>query len=161
MSCKHVISMWPVPGKKCGRMHVTYAWRLSAGQSKRHVRQGLVDKESSHWKYSIDYISAGVTDGVSVGHPCCSVQDCSEPLSNHLKRYCESHSKKNNLCVILGCWEKSETGYQTCRQESHRAAEHSQKLRGKAMFQPRKRLEHAGLAGKSLFYRIHYTTNTS
>ena len=112
-----------------------------------HMRKYIFLLKTEPNSFQQVYMSAGVTDGVSVGHYCCSVQDCTEPLLNHLKRYCERHSRMNSVCAVYGCDDQVENGYQTCNNASHRSAENNRKATGQAMFQLKRRLERAGLAG--------------
>jgi hypothetical protein len=45
-----------------------------------------------------------VVDGVTVGHPCCAVHNCFEPLENQCNHFCSSHKKtEGRVCAIKGC----------------------------------------------------------
>ncbi|KAF8582316.1 hypothetical protein K439DRAFT_1647640 [Ramaria rubella] len=83
---------------------------------------------------------AVVTDGISLGHPCCGVHNCKEPLSSNLDRYCQNHVDLSNKCAVVKCHADPGKGYRTCPMPSHRAAEEHYQARGKAMFQLRRRL---------------------
>ncbi|KIK33014.1 hypothetical protein CY34DRAFT_110776 [Suillus luteus UH-Slu-Lm8-n1] len=47
-----------------------------------------------------------VTDGVTVGHPCCAVPRCTNPLANNRHRYCSinpAHKRLELVCAVEGC----------------------------------------------------------
>ena len=92
-----------------------------------------------------------LTDGVSVGHVCCSVHDCKEPLADHLQRFCGGHSDMIDICVINGCSSRADKGFLTCAVPEHRGTENSRKLKGKAMVQLKRRLKRAGITGEEDF----------
>jgi hypothetical protein len=52
---------------------------------------------------SSDYVSAGVTDGVMVGHACCSIHDCTIPLHSQQHQFCPTHSSHKLLCCVENC----------------------------------------------------------
>ncbi|KAI0689723.1 hypothetical protein C8T65DRAFT_746069 [Cerioporus squamosus] len=65
-----------------------------------------------------------VTDGVTVGHPCCGSHDCKEPIVRRKGgRYCATHAHLELQCSVV---ESVESHYQ---------------MKGKAMFQLRERWE--------------------
>ncbi|KAF8583181.1 hypothetical protein K439DRAFT_1507019 [Ramaria rubella] len=68
-------------------------------------------------------MTAGVTDGVTIGHPCCQVHDCKNALKHHHDRFCLQHGRMNNQCAVQGCERLAEHGYKTCIVPTHRAAE--------------------------------------
>ena len=50
-----------------------------------------------------------VVDGVTVGHPCCAVHNCFDPLENHRNHFCMSHEMtEGRVCVIKGCTQLRE-----------------------------------------------------
>ncbi|KAF8574954.1 hypothetical protein K439DRAFT_1649684 [Ramaria rubella] len=59
-------------------------------------------------------MTAGVTDGITVGHPCCCVHDCKVPLEHHHHRFCPTHRHFNDLCQVKGCAFPTELGHRTC-----------------------------------------------
>lgn len=67
-------------------------------------------------------ISAAVTDGVTLGHPCCNEYDCKVPLQNVEDEYCQQHDSEGNKCCIEGCAEQKVAGTKTCRVSAHREA---------------------------------------
>lgn len=74
-----------------------------------------------------------VTDGITIGHPCCSSYNCKIPLSNMKKRFCDQHSDLERQCCAKDCSASVSGGYQTCKQ--HRQVELSHFAAGKGMFQ--------------------------
>ena len=82
-----------------------------------------------------------VTDGVTVGRPCCSVHDCKESLASVKHHYCPRHTSLNDICVVEKCAAKANEGFQTCTKPTHRQVETYYRDQGKAMFQLKKRLE--------------------
>ncbi|KAF8579378.1 hypothetical protein K439DRAFT_1620562 [Ramaria rubella] len=68
-------------------------------------------------------MTAGVTDGITVGHPCCCVHDCKVPLEHHHHRFCPTHRHLNGLCRVKGCALPAELGHRTCSLVVHRATE--------------------------------------
>lgn len=78
------------------------------------------------------YVSAGVTDGVTVGHPCCAILNCQEPLEKARDRYCPTHIACVDECAIEGCTEHTTRGFFTCVDPSHRAWEAKRRRRQKS-----------------------------
>ncbi|KAG2741488.1 hypothetical protein P692DRAFT_201726600 [Suillus brevipes Sb2] len=44
-----------------------------------------------------------VTDGVTVGRPCCAVLRCTSPLTSNRHRFCLEHKKLELVCAVEGC----------------------------------------------------------
>ncbi|KAJ7511947.1 hypothetical protein B0H11DRAFT_1700190, partial [Mycena galericulata] len=86
-------------------------------------------------------IRSTVTDGITIGRPCCGVQDCLEPLPNTKQRYCALHRGLENQCAVTTCNRDVEQGFRTCDDPEHRRLESYYYLQGKAMFQLKHRLE--------------------
>ncbi|KAF8573172.1 hypothetical protein K439DRAFT_1399876 [Ramaria rubella] len=68
-------------------------------------------------------MTAGVTDGVTIGHLCCQVHDCKNALKHHHDRFCLQHGHMNNQCAVQGCEQLAEHGYKMCIVPTHHAAE--------------------------------------
>ncbi|KAJ7065822.1 hypothetical protein C8F01DRAFT_1218892 [Mycena amicta] len=105
-------------------------------------------------KGNLAVVRSCVTDGITIGRPCCRVQDCLEPLPTVKHRFCTTHQNEDRMCVVKDCLEEAEEGYRTCPEADHRSLEQYHKLQGKAMFQLKRRLErlkvsqpHTSMAG--------------
>jgi hypothetical protein len=85
-------------------------------------------------------LRAAVTDGDSIGRPCCKVHNCTTPLPTNRDHFCIDHAHLKSVCVVTGCTSIAPEGFQTCSTANHRAMEESRNERGKALFQLRKRL---------------------
>ncbi|KAG1841134.1 hypothetical protein DFJ58DRAFT_666720, partial [Suillus subalutaceus] len=100
-------------------------------------------------------LSVIVIDGVTVGHPCCSVHNCHNPLANNRDRFCLTHSSLDGVCTIIGCdnptipAEGSSTQLRTCSDPAHYAVEAAYTERGQARFQLREHLERAHVSNPS------------
>jgi hypothetical protein len=86
-------------------------------------------------------LRATVTDGVSIGHPCCGVHDCKMPLASQRSRFCPQHDYMKQVCSVTMCSQPCNAGYKTCSIPEHRQLEAAGNERRTAMFQLRKRLE--------------------
>ncbi|KAJ7577697.1 hypothetical protein C8J56DRAFT_1007158 [Mycena floridula] len=86
-------------------------------------------------------IHSTVTDGVTIGHPCCSSHDCHKPLPNVKHRHCSDHATLDNQCAVVNCDCAVDKGFRTCSEPDHRALETYHLAQGKAMFQLKHRLE--------------------
>lgn len=80
------------------------------------------------------FLSAGVTDGVTVGHPCCSVLNCQIPLERGKDRFCPTHKGRSDVCAVEGCTESTTRGFVTCKDVDHRRWEASQRLPGSTSY---------------------------
>ncbi|KAF8074791.1 hypothetical protein FPV67DRAFT_1408151 [Lyophyllum atratum] len=87
-----------------------------------------------------------VIDGVTVGHPCCGVHNCQEPLSNNRHRFCPKDSHLGSICAIVGCSRMVQTGSLACPELEHQQIEALHRERGQAQFQLRERLQRARVA---------------
>ncbi|KAG8850470.1 hypothetical protein FRB91_009052 [Serendipita sp. 411] len=81
-----------------------------------------------------------VVDGVTIGHPCCSVHDCKNPLPTNHSRFCTEHTGQAMYCCIVGCTKLAAPDFRTCSTPAHRQMETFRYERGKAMFQLKNRL---------------------
>ncbi|KZP09060.1 hypothetical protein FIBSPDRAFT_668103, partial [Athelia psychrophila] len=64
-----------------------------------------------------------VSDGVTLGHPCCSVHDCKVPLRLQCNHHCKIHQDKNTMCAIIGCSNCAVPKDSTCTEADHRKLE--------------------------------------
>ncbi|KAG1904180.1 uncharacterized protein F5891DRAFT_1184364 [Suillus fuscotomentosus] len=44
-----------------------------------------------------------VTNGVTVGHPCCAIPWCKNPLDNNQLRFCAEHHHLEAVCAVNSC----------------------------------------------------------
>ncbi|KZT04193.1 uncharacterized protein LAESUDRAFT_738004 [Laetiporus sulphureus 93-53] len=96
-----------------------------------HARNMLL--ASSGQEDAPEALHSVVTDGVSIGHPCCAVHDCMQLLiMTKDTRYCSVHAAKDKL---------ADAGFMTCLLPSHCALESFKQLENKAMFQLKHCLE--------------------
>jgi hypothetical protein len=54
------------------------------------------------------YMEVVVTDGVTVGHPCCVVPQCKNPLNSTWHHFCSldpDHLHHETICAVEGCEE--------------------------------------------------------
>lgn len=80
-------------------------------------------------------------DGVTIGHPRCNVERCTEPLAKTQDRFCPTHKTFKNLCAIKGCDQPPQKGFRTCQGTEHRAYEQERRERGQALFRLKARLQ--------------------
>jgi hypothetical protein len=86
-----------------------------------------------------------VTDGVTMGHPCCGHHECKIPLANNRHRYCPEHWNQEKLCSVRGCNENAEAGYKSCGDPVHRQKERDYYEEGTAIGQLLRRARRAGI----------------
>jgi hypothetical protein len=91
-------------------------------------------------------LHSAVTDGITIGHPCCRVRDCKEPLPNMKAHYCLGHTTLELRCSTIGCPNMASHGYHSCAEPECRELERAYYSSGAAMFQLRQRLAKQGLA---------------
>lgn len=56
-----------------------------------------------------------------MGHPCCGVHECKEPLASNRHRYCPLHKGLERICSVGGCADNASSGFKTC--DAHRELE--------------------------------------
>ncbi|KAH6901611.1 hypothetical protein BKA70DRAFT_1435986 [Coprinopsis sp. MPI-PUGE-AT-0042] len=88
-------------------------------------------------------IKVVVTDGVTVGRPCCRHFNCKDNLLNNKDRFCKRHSNEKYDCCIKGCSQRVTEGHKTCTTPAHRASEAAYLEQGTARFQLVKLMEKA------------------
>ncbi|KZO97250.1 hypothetical protein CALVIDRAFT_480072 [Calocera viscosa TUFC12733] len=67
-------------------------------------------------------MTCAVTDGISIGRPCCRVHNCRMPLP---------HPNLDQICVVQGCDAPTREKAQTCEDPVHRAREEAYRSAGK------------------------------
>ncbi|KZT60570.1 hypothetical protein CALCODRAFT_416579, partial [Calocera cornea HHB12733] len=88
-------------------------------------------------------LSCAITDGVSIGRPCCSVHNCAKSLPNNRARYCELHEPLNHICAIEDCDQPVEQDMRTCSRPDHRQVELNYKAVGQSFNLLKTRLQRA------------------
>ncbi|KDQ55343.1 hypothetical protein JAAARDRAFT_133990, partial [Jaapia argillacea MUCL 33604] len=136
-------------------------WLSNQGSHSNHIENALHDHNAAmagpgqeQWNHACDlccavetvdgseaYMRAVVMDGVTIGHPCCGVYDCQEPLPNQRAHFCGSHTSEADLCTVTSCQMKADAGHKTCDNPGHRALETTGSDEHSAMFQLQKQLE--------------------
>ena len=91
-------------------------------------------------------MSVVVMDGITLGHPCCAISNCQEPLISSRDCYCQTHQNTNKVCAIIGCAEPVVVGFKTCKDPLHRTIEETHHIHGQARFQLKERLRRAHVA---------------
>ncbi len=91
--------------------------------------------------HSLGLFQAVVTDGITLGRPCCKEHNCPNELPNNRAHWCLAHSHLAAECVVVACKKPAETGYHTCSIPEHRALEATQNEKNKAFFQLRQQLK--------------------
>ena len=81
-----------------------------------------------------------MTDGITIGHPSCSIHHCSNALLKNQDRFCQAHISHAEICAIVGCENKVEDGYRTCGLILHREMEEKRNMNHKGFFQLRDHL---------------------
>ncbi|KAJ7699399.1 hypothetical protein B0H16DRAFT_1836555 [Mycena metata] len=89
------------------------------------------------------YLRSNVTDGLTMGHFCCTVHDCQNRLRSVKDSFCPEHQPLKKQCCVTACTATAEVGFRTCSITEHRDAELYHYQRGKAMFQLKDRLQRA------------------
>lgn len=90
-------------------------------------------------------LSAGVVNGVTVGHACCSVHGCKHPLERQYHHFCRHHAHLRHSCRIEGCARQASAHHKTCDLPQHHDLELQKTVANKAMFQLRSRLRKLGV----------------
>lgn len=91
-------------------------------------------------------VRAVVTDGITLGRPCCAQHNCTKALVNNRFRFCEEHQDKlGNLCAVEGCNERRVSKSLMCSETEHQEWESRYNSGKKAWFQLRARLAQAGV----------------
>ncbi|KAF8234257.1 hypothetical protein L208DRAFT_1550813 [Tricholoma matsutake] len=99
------------------------------------------------WVFQGEEVWVVVVDGVTVGHPCCVVHNCFEPLQNQRDHYCKSHKKtEGQICQIKGCTQVRQKDSCVCGDLQHIEAERIHVQHGQARFQLKECLERAWVA---------------
>ncbi|KAG8849067.1 hypothetical protein FRC20_002395 [Serendipita sp. 405] len=90
---------------------------------------------------TMSLIRSAVTDGVTLGRPCCAVHDCKGSLSSPKRRYCPDHQELEGICATIGCDNPIRPGFKTCNRPECIQVEELYKEEGLAMKKFKERLE--------------------
>lgn len=82
-----------------------------------------------------------VTDGVTVGHPCCAVHDCKVPLARQYHRYCPEHEAMDSVCAIRDCPNAVRPGHATCAILAHSKYEEEKRASNRASYRLKQSLQ--------------------
>ncbi|KAK7028895.1 hypothetical protein VNI00_014819 [Paramarasmius palmivorus] len=96
-------------------------------------------------------LRAIVMDGITIGHPCCKVHNCTEPLPNNRAHFCESHQHLKTLCVVKDCTRSARSGGKTCDLPAHVKLDEYKNLKGKGFFLLKQCLQQIGQQPKDSF----------
>ncbi|KAJ7105049.1 hypothetical protein C8R43DRAFT_906802 [Mycena crocata] len=132
--------------------------RLDQALAERNYRMAGTGQE--YWAHACDKcmrvyqgadgryyrMTAGVHDGVTVRHLCCSVHDCREPLPSQQSHFCNTHQDRIKVCCVYGCNSLAEPGFRTCALRDHRDFQAQTEMQNTAMFQLHSRLRAAGIS---------------
>ncbi|KDQ05857.1 hypothetical protein BOTBODRAFT_60845 [Botryobasidium botryosum FD-172 SS1] len=93
-------------------------------------------------------MQAAVSDGDTIGHYCCGVRNCRNPLPSMRAFWCHEHASMADLCVVKGCGRPRVLPHRTC--SDHHTVEKQYHARGNSLFVLRNRLEAARAFTSSL-----------
>ncbi|KDQ11488.1 hypothetical protein BOTBODRAFT_35366 [Botryobasidium botryosum FD-172 SS1] len=142
--------------------NITQSHRLDAALEARNKQMEGTGQE--YWAHACDIclklstnvhgdtvkMQAAVSDGDTIGHYCCGVHNCRNPLPNIRAFWCHEHVSMADICAAKGCDILREVPHRTCPNPEHRALEKQYYARGKSLFVLRNRLEAARAFTSSL-----------
>jgi hypothetical protein len=65
-----------------------------------------------------------VTNGVTVGHPCCTTHNCHAPFNNNGDNFCPAHTAMHgHKCAIIACSKNTLVKSKVCYLDKHKAVE--------------------------------------
>lgn len=92
----------------------------------------------------LGWCRAVVTDGVTLGHPCCNVHNCPEPLPTNRVKHCRTHSHLEAQCAVIECTAPRAPRSLVCTLPEHHALEVARRILGSSQFQLKERLRRQG-----------------
>ena len=95
---------------------------------------------------NVDKCQVVVTDGLTLGHPCCGSFRCTIPLHNNHNRFCPTHYNLHDICAITDCMEPVVEGMKSCNNIEHQKMEQLQSEKGKVVFTLKECLQHHCIA---------------
>ena len=84
-------------------------------------------------------------DGVTVGHPRCKVDLCTNRLRSPRDRFCVEHTSRNDVCAIHECDLPATPGRRTCSTPAHQQYEDQRREDGQAIFRLKNRLHNRAM----------------
>jgi len=115
------------------------------GGDERHGKRYVIRSNISYPLTDTVLLRSAVTDGITIGHPCCRVHDCKEPLPNMKAHFCQLHHDLELECSTVSCPNMASPGYHSCAQPECCELERIYYSSGAAMSQLRQRLARQGL----------------
>jgi hypothetical protein len=106
----------------------------------------LLVSDITYDRWLLDMVRAIVSDGITIGHPCCNVAHCPEPLEHKRKRFCPGHEYLEGFCAVEGCNDPVVPDLLTCDDPKHREMFDTYQNRNGANFQLKKRLERTNVS---------------
>lgn len=85
-------------------------------------------------------VSCVVIDGITLGHPCCSVHNCKIPLTRQRDRFCSQHAAEASKCSVKGCGQPVTKGSRVCGDQAHIEVERKYVEHGQTRFHDLQRL---------------------
>lgn len=64
-----------------------------------------------------------VSDGVTLGHCCCGVFQCTLPLVNNRHQFCHTHDWRHHICAVTECEGHVLADSKTCALPEHQEME--------------------------------------
>ena len=81
-----------------------------------------------------------------MGHPCCGIFRCREPLENNRNRFCKTHTAYHQICAIVGCKQPVIGASKACNLQEHQEIEKKHAERSTGSFLYRTRLQHTEIS---------------
>jgi hypothetical protein len=80
--------------------------------------------------FVLDFVRAIISDGITIGHPCCNVAHCEEALTSKRDRYCPGHMWLETCCSVDSCEAPIVEGTLACIDPEHQSL-YSMWIKGK------------------------------
>ncbi|KZP00080.1 hypothetical protein CALVIDRAFT_476434, partial [Calocera viscosa TUFC12733] len=127
----------------------------TAMQDRNHFMAGTGQEQWAHAcelcrKYFLhngqEYtLSCAITDGVSIGRPCCAIHNCPNPLPSNRAHYCHVHTTLESICAVEGCDRLVQGGKRTCDLDQHIRLESNYRAIGQSFNLLKTRLQLEGV----------------
>jgi hypothetical protein len=159
---QHTVLQLPHTGKQKDRFT-----KEMANRNERIIREG--QPEIAHYcdkcmqtfraqSGELYKVEAAITDGLTIGHPCCSFFACPIPLTSNRHRFCLSHTHLHLQCAVVGCsaavvenfrlvdGKETSARMKTCSDPVHQEMERLNSEQSKANFQLSRKLMRQNVA---------------